>query len=260
MCIATHAIRAKQTQRLERDTEIEPKRDRTMPTVPKPKNKAIEWYEQRAADWVANARDIGLSVDVASRIESLTQIARQKRDAAQIAMIAAKNATLEADTALAELRAIGGKAIVTVRAYAEVQSDPASVYALASVPPVASHGSQAPEVPHQITATRTTEGFVRLSWKARSRGGTAYFTVSRSVQLAPAHPGDPMPAPLPTEQLGVVGARQYLDTTVPPCTQSVQYTITAHKNTYAPAASIPVSIMLTPAAYAQPNTPMRIAG
>lgn len=235
------------------------RKDFTMPTVPKAKTEAIQWFAQRVQDWTANAASIGLSDELASRVETLTQIADAKRRAALAAMSAAQNATLAADTALAELRTIGGKAIVTVRAFAEVQDDPNSVYARASVPAVVSHGAQPPEQPHEIEATIGTEGFVHLSWKARSRGGTAYFTVSRSVQPAPAQPGDPMPPPLPTEQLGVVGARTYLDTTIPPCTQSVVYTVTAHKNGYARVASIPVVIVLTPAPCAQPNAPIRIA-
>jgi hypothetical protein len=113
-----------------------------------------------------------------------TTKARGSFNAAQAAREASKAATTSLHKDVAAMRDQVASLIAQIKAYAELQSDPAAVYAAAQIPmPQPATPLPAPGKPGDFSVVLNSDGSVTLSWdSADSSASTgAFFTVSRKL-------------------------------------------------------------------------------
>ena len=104
-----------------------------MAVQPRKKQDNIEFFEQRAPIWEANAATLNLSAEETAQLTSLTGTARTKYDAAQLKADEAKSATAEQDLAIAAMRDLGADLIKKIRVAAQQTANP-ELFAIAQIP------------------------------------------------------------------------------------------------------------------------------
>lgn len=207
-----------------------------MATLPRSKSDTIAYLESRIATWVTEAANIGLGVDQASDLNLAVVAAAGALDAAEQARAASQAATVTYDAAYAEMRALAGAAIKSIRAYALTTDDPSAVYATAQIPPPAPpQPIPAPAAPTDITFELQSTGAIMLRWKAPqpAPGAEVFTSVSRKLD----------------GQTGFTtvfdtGAKEFLDDTIPPGTANVQYVLRAKRGSQVSAPSSVITIYL----------------
>ncbi len=180
----------------------------------------IEFFEQRIADWTANAGDIGLTPQQANDLAGRLVLARSAYNAAQASRQQAKNDTQTQTQAMRELSRYGADLIAVIRAFADLQPDPIAVYTEADLQPPASRGAPLPPpaAATDVAATLQQSGAVRVSWKGTIANGTFYDVYRRIESPAGAEPGFVL--------IGSSAARGFTDAAVPAGTvQASYYTI-----------------------------------
>lgn len=197
-----------------------------MAIVPEPINERIQWFEQRISSWKASPALIGLTAQQATNLDNAIKAARTAYDNAQLARIAAKNATIGQKTAVTSMSQLGSDALRFIKAFAESQANPDTVYQAASVPPpLPPTPPGPPEPPSDVTADPNADGTVTVKWKGSTQYQT-FFTVWRRVgnntQWA---------------QVGSVATKSFRDDSVPAGSPSATYVIRSQRNTQISAAS-----------------------
>lgn len=197
-----------------------------MAVLPEQINERIMWFEQRIASWIATPAAIGLTAAQCTALDLAIKAARNAYNAAAAARIAAKNATIGQATNVRSMTALGSDALRFIKAYAEAQPNPLTVYQAASVPPPAPATPPGPPVPPtDVTGDPNADGTVTVKWK----GSTAYqtfFTVWRRVGNSTQW-----------TQVGSVATKSFLDDSVPAGSPSVTYVIRSQRNTQVSPAS-----------------------
>lgn len=197
-----------------------------MSVLPDQINERIQWFEQRIASWIAAPAAIGLTPAQCTALDTAIKAARNAYNAAQAARIAAKNATIGQRNALNTLSDLGADALRFIKAFAESQNNPNTVYQAASVPPPAPPTPSGPPTPPtNLVADPNADGTVSLRW----RGSTAYqtfFTVWRRIGNNTQW-----------TQLGAVATKSFRDASVPVGTPSVVYVVRSQRNTETSAPS-----------------------
>jgi hypothetical protein len=197
-----------------------------MAILPEPINERIQWFEQRINSWLAAPAAVGLSAAQCTALKNAIVAARVAYDAAQLARIASKNATIGQKTAVTTMTDLGSDSLRFIKAFAEAAANPDAVYQAASVPPPAPPTPPGPPVPPtDVTADPNADGTVTIKWK----GSTAYqtfFTVWRRVGNS-------------TQwlQIGSVATKSFVDASVPPGSPTVTYALRAQRNTQVSAPS-----------------------
>lgn len=155
-----------------------------MSILPQNQNDAIIFCEAHAPVWSAAPTTIGLTAAQCTVMSGNTTKARTSFNAAQAAREASKAATTTVRRDVGTMRDQAADLIAQIKAFAELQSNPAVVYAAAQIPPPAAPTPlPAPGKPTDFSVVLNSDGSVTLSWmSADSAASTgAFFAVSRKL-------------------------------------------------------------------------------
>ncbi|MCC6320486.1 MAG: hypothetical protein IT438_03500 [Phycisphaerales bacterium] len=191
-----------------------------MPVLPDTKLGQLEYFEVHQPVWAAApAAAVGLTAGATTLLGTLVTNARKSYDDMLTARAAAKNATLNWYDQCALMNAAGRDDIRIIKAFADSQPNPLTVYTLAQVDPPAPPGpAPIPGTPDNFRVTiNPASGELTLGWKCVG-DGTAVYIVKRRFA------NDPSPI-----FLGAVGVKTFTDTSLPNIT----------------GASLPVSYFVT---------------
>jgi hypothetical protein len=172
--------------------------------------------------WNVAPPGIGLTAAQVTAFKTLSGTARTNFNAQLAAQTAAKAATTTSQATIKSLRTNAGELLKFIKAYALTQSNPATVYAAAQIPPPAVPTPAAPPgTPTAIKAVLNTDGGLTLSWKCDNPNpGNVIYNVRRKD-------GDGAGATF--DFVGATGTRKFIDDTVPSGVASVQYMIQAQR-------------------------------
>lgn len=197
-----------------------------MAVLPEQINERIMWFEQRIASWIAAPASIGLTGPQCTALDNAIKAVRAAYNAAQAARIAAKNATIGQRNALDTLNNLGGDALRFIKAYAESQPNPNTVYQAASVPPPLPPTPPGPPTPPEdVVADPNADGTVTVKWKGSTQYQT-FFTVWRRVGNNTTW-----------TQIGAVATKSFRDDSVPAGSPTAVYVVRSQRNTEVSAAS-----------------------
>lgn len=191
-----------------------------MSVLPDSRIERIEWFENRLAQWLANATDIGLTAAQVTQLQGEITAARVAYNNAEQARNASKSATVAFYAGEEAMTADGRDLIKTIKAFAETTNDP-NVYVLADVPPPAEPEPKgAPGTPTDIRTTLNSIGQIELTWKATDAAPSsgAYFTIERRLDGESSF-----------TLRGSAGAKTFTDNTIPLGTAQATYVITPHR-------------------------------
>jgi hypothetical protein len=155
-----------------------------MSVLPRRTNELIDFCVSRIATWTTNAEQIGIETSQVQALNALTTQASSALDASVKARNTAKAATLTLDNRIADLRDSAATIVRQIKAFADAQNNPPSVYALAQItPPAPPAPLPPPGKPEDFNVTLNSDGSVTLSWigqgSAASRG--TFYTVYRRL-------------------------------------------------------------------------------
>ncbi|UYV12972.1 MAG: hypothetical protein NCW75_01495 [Phycisphaera sp.] len=186
----------------------------------------VDWARTHADIWTggqSGVPDIGISQLQADTFNTAVGDVESKLALQGTALSAAKTATLEKDTALAEVVRQLGSLITTIDGYARNTEDP-DVWARAAIdPPKDPSPRQAPPQPSVQPVQLIDNGAVVFSWEVTSGGGAVY-EVQRQVL--------PLDAPAgPWGTIAILGEKRFVDEAVPVGVLAVNYQVRARIST-----------------------------
>lgn len=155
-----------------------------MPVIPANRNDMIQFFHTRLSIWTAQAANIGLSPTQVTALGDAADAARTAYDNAMATRAAAKAFTLTLNASASDLRDVGGDLVRQIKAFAELQDNPATVYAAAQIPQPADPSPQpAPGRAENITVNLEPSGAVSLGWEATNAAasGGAFFNITRKL-------------------------------------------------------------------------------
>ena len=160
---------------------------------------------------------MGLSAPAVAAFKTLTQTARASFDAAEAARNAARSATLTQDSDLDGAYDSCSDLIRIIRAYAESQANPNTVYAAADIPgPATPQPALPPGTCNTYSATILDGGSLQVNWKCTNPPGTngVVYEVRRRLGLGEY------------TFIGAVGTKKFIDNTLPAGSSNVSYQVT----------------------------------
>ncbi len=202
--------------------------------LPRTRLQKIEWFEQRLDGWLADPAAIGLTPAQVTQLAADVAAARQAYDRAQQTRNEAQSATVGFHAASAAMEGGGRDLITTIKAFAEASNDP-GVYVQADVPPPNTPTptpTGPPDTPTHVTGTINSDGAVELSWQGSLRHRT-FFEILRRLEGEASW-----------TVLDSVGAKRYLDETVPLGTTAAQYRVRAKRGNHTSPANDPITVRL----------------
>lgn len=144
----------------------------------------IQFCETHLPVWSVSPTALGLTTSQLEQLESSTADARAAYTAAQAARSASKAATTTLNANASTMRGVAADLIRQIKAFAELQGDPSSVYAAAQIPePLPPAPVPAPGVPTNIRVNLESSGAVTLTWDATSAAASsgAFYNVYRKL-------------------------------------------------------------------------------
>jgi hypothetical protein len=181
----------------------------------------IEFFELHAPKWVERAGEIGVDPLLAAELAAQTAAAREAFNAQQQAIQSARNATQILRNAMEAMGRTGSAVIGQVKARAAAGGS--EVYIAASVPaPKQKSPMDAPGRPDRFAVKLLNGGLLVLSWRCKNPRGAkrTMYMVSRRIGLdGPAVP------------LATVGAKRFIDATLPAGATDVIYEVRAVRST-----------------------------
>lgn len=192
-----------------------------MRTLPKAQAKLITFFEIHTDLWAQDPAAIGLDPLKLGALTAATAEARADYSHALATREAAKAATTALSGSIEKLRALGGPAISTIRAFAESSGNPGQIYSAAQIPPPGDPSpAPAPEAPTDIRIRLLGDGSLELRWQARqpAPGAEVYTQIRRRLNGIGAF-----------TTLGATGARIFIDDSVPAGAGNVEYALTVHR-------------------------------
>ncbi len=155
-----------------------------MSVLPKDRLQLIQFCETHIPVWESTPTAIGLTAAQVTALNDLTNGAREAYNQAQSARAASKAATTAYNNEVASMRSKAADLVRQIKAYAQLQNNPDTIYAIAQIPPPAAPAPvPAPGVPEKIEVTLESTGAVTLSWEAVNAAASsgAFFTVARKL-------------------------------------------------------------------------------
>ncbi len=144
----------------------------------------IQFCEAHNPVWAGTPALIGLTAGQCSALATATTNARKAFSDAEAARLASKGFTTALHGSVTIMRSQVSDLIRQIKAFAELQSNPAAVYAAAQIPPPAAPTPlPAPGKPTDFAVALNADGSVTLSWNATDSAAStgAFFTVSRKL-------------------------------------------------------------------------------
>lgn len=203
-----------------------------MSVIPPNQQEAIQFCESHTPIWSSTPTAIGLTAAQVTALDTLTKAARTAFTAAQNARQASKAATTTLDAAVRSMRLQAADLVRVVKGYAELQNNPAPIYAAAQIPPPAAPSPlPAPGKPQKVSVNLEADGSITLSWISTNAGAStgAFFNITRKL------PGQAAFTSIGGAPGGTRESRRasFTDSTVPASAASagVQYIITGQRGT-----------------------------
>jgi hypothetical protein len=188
----------------------------------------VQFFENRQAVWTERAAEIGATTGAVAQVAATTEAARAAYEAQSRAHQQAMAATQAFHDAMAAMAQAGAVVIKQVKTYAAGEGGEA-VYPLAMLPaPARPSRLPPPGMPTNFTVTLRPNGSLLLKWRCRNPAGSSgtMYQVARRVGEMGAF-----------ESIGVIGAKSFVDSTVPAGAASLIYQITAVRSTAAGVAA-----------------------
>jgi hypothetical protein len=193
-----------------------------MNVVPRNLVDQIQFFEFHAPMWVERAGEIGVDPLLAAELAAQTAAAREALAAQQQAMQAARSATQTLRHAMEAMGRTGGAVIGQVKARAATGGS--GVYIAASVPaPKQPSPMDAPGQPDRFAVKLIgSMGLLAITWRCRNPRGAkgTMYNVSRQIGFDG-----------PVEFLATVGAKRFIDATLPAGATRVTYAVRAVRST-----------------------------
>jgi hypothetical protein len=189
-----------------------------MSILPPKVEEFLTWCENHGPVWNTNATNLGLTVAEVQAFMVLVTEARQAWAAKEAAYDAARAATVVSQDTVRDARREAAELLRDIKAFAEAQSKPATVYALAQIPPPAAPTPAPP--PAQPTDLSVTiepgSGALTLRWKAKNPAGTSGtgYIIRRKAA-----------GEIAFSFVGVTGTKFFTDDTFQAGPDSVEYTV-----------------------------------
>ena len=190
-----------------------------------PRGPYMDWCTTHSAAFTANAVAIGLTVPKATAYATLLTAADKAITDADKAKAAYRAAVVSANEAVRALSGSSngtGEMVRTIRAFAESQANPDTVYSLAQIDPPAPRTPVAPPNPATDVnvSIDTATGALVLKWKASQPATGTVYVVKRRINSSGAW-----------EFVGTAGAdKTFVDATLAAGPDSVQYSIQAQRS------------------------------
>lgn len=209
-----------------------------MSILPRTIQELVNFGNDHYPGWVTNATGIGLSAPAALAFKNAAIDLTAKFTAVAAARTALRNAVMLQNDSVAVFREIAGEDLRIIKAFAESQPVPATVYTLANIPaPAIPSPLPPPGQPNMITATLDGTGSITLKWKCANPvggGAVAYILERRLATTGPNAVFD---------FIGIGGAgRTFTDETIPAGSTYVEYRITAQRGAVRGTPSIPFPV------------------
>ena len=189
-----------------------------------PENHAerISWFQSRIAIWTTNQSAIGTTTAAITDVSTKADAAAAALEAQETAQNAAKAATATLLDAMEALTNSGMIVIEQVRTKSRTSGD--GVFPLANIPaPATPAPKPAPGKSTDLVVTLDETGILNLKWKCPNPAGTSgtTYNIFRRVGAVTN----------PFEYIGGVGAREFVDDTLPAGSVNVVYKIQAVRST-----------------------------
>lgn len=200
-----------------------------MPILPDRVQDLLDFAEVHVPVFEGAFAQIGISEEQANLFKVAAETARIDYRDAYAANNAKKAATQRSRSSMSALRKTAGETIALIKAFAEAQSSPTTVYDAAQLPapqppaPVGPPGS-----PTTFTVGLRQDGAVMLAWKCRNPSnsfGTMYEVRRRVAGGGSGESGNTF------EFVGATGKRAFTDDRLPSGATNVIYQITAVRST-----------------------------
>ena len=193
-----------------------------MSIAPRTVQDFLMFCKSHTGPWSAAPTTIGLSAEKAVSFQEAYDTAQASYDAA-VALDAQKRAaTLTSQSDIRALRQQASECLALIKAYAENQANPNTVYAAAEIPaPLPPAPAPAPGTPMDFTVALLQTGAVELKWKCANPAGTqgTIYECRRMIGNGAF------------TFVGATGVRAFTDDTLPSGSAGVTYEITAVRST-----------------------------
>jgi len=190
-----------------------------------PRGPYLDWCTAHSTVFTGNATAIGLSAAKCTAYATLLTNAIKAVDDVELARSAYRAAVVTANEAMRNLNSsLNGTSelVRTIRAFAESQADPDSVYSLAQIdPPAPPSPLPAPNPATDVTVgIQPVTGAINLKWKATQPTSGTVYVVKRRINSTG-----------PWEFVGTAGSeKSFVDATFVAGPDSVQYSIQAQRS------------------------------
>ncbi len=191
-----------------------------MSVTPQKLLQRLEFYEQRAPVWVAQAANIGLSIEQSGQVQLLVEACRTAYDNVLALRNQAKAATILQESAFDAMDTFGAQMIKIIRAFGIATDDP-SVFATALIPEPKDPAPIAPVNPTNVAFELVGNGALDVRWDGKTFAGTTYL-VDRSVWTGTGQP-------TAFARVATVSERKFRDQSVPQGTVTATYRVSALK-------------------------------
>lgn len=144
----------------------------------------IQFCEAHNPVWTVAPPTIGLTAAQCTALTSATTAARKNYNDAQAIREASKAATTTLHAGVTTMVNQVSSLIAQIKAFADLQANPATVYALAQIPPPAAPTPlPAPGKPTDFAVALNSDGSVTLSWNSTDSAASsgAFFAISRKL-------------------------------------------------------------------------------
>jgi hypothetical protein len=199
-----------------------------MAIVPNTNIGKLTFYEAHIPRWTLTPAAIGLTAAECSALSALITGARKAYNDQQVAIEAARSATLNMNNAIRAMHNLGSADIAKIKAYAEATNNP-GVYPAADIPaPAAPSPIGPPGTPYEFVVGLLQDGSVELKWKCNNPAGATgtVYEVRRRIGNTGGF-----------VFIGAQGGKKFTDDTIPSGSSGVTYEITAVRSTKRGAAA-----------------------
>ena len=215
-----------------------------MSVLPSKQADLIQFCELHADVWTTAPAAIGLTAPLVTSLSNAAGAARGTLDKTIAARDSAKAQTILLREEVSDLRSLAASLVAQIKAFADLQANPAAVYSAAQIPePQPPSPVPAPGQASNVVITLESSGAVTLSWDATNAAasGGAFFNVSRRL------PGQSTFVNIGGAPGSTTEARRmsYTDATVPTSAAAagVQYIITGQRGSTLGAASSVIGVI-----------------
>ncbi len=201
--------------------------------MPSKNNPALIWLEAHIDQWTTGAAAIGLTDPQTTELSARIDTARQSFIAIEAARSEALALTVQYNQQATEMRSLASRMVADIKAFAENQTNPSTVYTSAGMTP-ARHRSPAPapERPVGMNADLGGDGSVTIHFRGRGPAGTVWeITRKLEGEIVYTHVGH-----------ADVATKSFTDRTIPSTVNSAAYNIRGVRGSTAGPTSMPMVV------------------